>query len=364
MVKTMIAREGRELIGRLEEEGLIEVIQPLCKSKASAYLQIRYGGEQGHFYFKNGKMVHAATRSIRGKESAYYLISWRNGVFRLTRDREPELETVNIDWQDFESFYVRELEKIVQGLVPVVEDKFFLRLCDLRGKEVFVYDDLIDPSQCKLVLGWFRKEETEKLFKDLQRGNIDEHPMELKDPTGRRYLLLIRYLKELRYLVETVFFNPDRAGAYRGWLAEVFEPRALDAVSIALRRADKTDVRGIVLVIDDSPTVRAMLEDMLGKNGFKVITAQDGYEGLVKVRDARPDVIILDLLMPRINGYEVCRRLKRDDTTRQIPVIMLTVKGLDEDQGIGFREGADLYIEKPFSEKKIITIVENVLALE
>ncbi|GEM_PF-267370 len=364
MVRTMISREGGDLIGRLEEESLMEVIEPLCKSRASAYIQIRYGGEQGHFYFKDGKMVHAATRSIRGKESAYYLISWRNGVFRLTRDREPELETVSIDWQEFQSFYKRELEKIIQGLLPVMDDKFFLRLCDLKGKEVFVYDDLIDPAQCELFLHRFREEETENILRDLKRGNTDEVLMEVKDSAGKRYLLLIHYLKELRYLVEAVFFNPDRAGAYRRWLAEVFEPRALDAVSIALQRADKTDVRGIVLVVDDSPTVRAMLDDMLGRNGFKVISAEDGYEGLVKVRDARPDVIILDLLMPRINGYEVCRRLKRDDTTRQIPIIMLTVKGLDEDKGIGFREGADLYIEKPFSEKKIITIVENVLGLE
>lgn len=364
MVKTMISREGRELIGRLEEESLLEMIEPLCKSKGSVYLQIRYGGERGHYYFKDGKMVHAATRSIRGKESAYYLISWRNGVFRLIREREPEIQTVDINWLDFESFYQKELEKLVQGLLPVVEDKFFLRLCNLKGEEVFVYEDLLDPEMRTLARKWFQDEETIDLYTDLRRGNIEELLKEKTGPSGDKRLLLIRYLKELRYLVEALFYNPGRARAYRRWLADVFEPRALDAVSIALNRADKTDVRGTVLVIDDSQTVREMLSDMLGRNGYKVIIAEDGYEGLVKVRDALPDIIILDVLMPRISGYEVCRRLKRDDTTRKIPIIMLTVKGLEEDRGTAFREGADLYIEKPFSEKKIITIVDNVLGLE
>ena len=111
-------------------------------------------------------------------------------------------------------------------------------------------------------------------------------------------------------------------------------------------------------------TVREILEDVLTANGFRVISAEDGYEALVRVRDARPDLIFLDLLMPRMDGYEVCRRLKRDDATRTIPVVMLTVKELQEDHGAGFREGADLYIEKPFTEKKILAIVENVLGLE
>jgi twitching motility two-component system response regulator PilH len=364
MVKTVIGRGGRELIGRLEDESLLEVIEPLCRGNASAHLQIQYGGEQGHFYFKNGKMVHASTRSIRGKESAYYLISWRNGVFRLARGREPEVQTVDIDWQDFQRLYKAELQKIVQNLLPLIEDKFFLRLSNLKAEQVFIYDDLLDAGTRKFVSVSFKKEETEDVLTNLQRGNIEECSTKVTGADGKDYLFLVRYLKELRYFVEGVFFNAERAGAYRRWLVDVFEPRALDAVSTALHRADKTDVRGIVMVIDDSPTVREMLSDMLGRNGFKVFLAEDGYEGLVKARDTHPDVIILDVLMPRIDGYEVCRRLKEDDTMRQIPIIMLTVRGLEEDKGEGFREGADLYIEKPFTEKKILTIVESVLELE
>jgi len=364
MVKTVTTRGGRDLLGRLEEESLLELIEPVCRTESSAYLWIRYGGEEGHFYFKDGRMVHAATKSLKGKESAYHLISWRNGVFRLQREIEPELETVDIGWEDFQRYYRSELEKIVLGLVPELEGGLYLELRNVRGERVWSFDRMPAEDGPALAGEWFSGAEFERAGRELMRGNIPDFRQTREGKAKKTCLALVRYLRELRYFVNVIFTDTPKQNEYLRWLAETFEPGALNAVSAALRRADKTEVRGTVLVVDDSPTVREILEDILSANGFRVILAQDGYEGLVRVQDARPDLILLDLLMPRMDGYEVCRRLKRNDQTRNIPVVMLTVKELREDHGEGFREGADLYIEKPFTEKKILAIVENVLGLE
>jgi len=364
MVKTVTSKDGRDLLGRLEEESLLELIEPVCKTGTSAYLWIRYGGEEGHFYFQDGRMVHAATKSLKGKESAYHLISWRNGVFRLRRDIEPEIQTVDIAWEDFQRQYRAELEKIALGLVAEMEGGFYLELRNAKGEAVFSFDRMQTQEGPALAGEWFAGPEFERACRDLIRGNILDFRQTREGRGGETCLALVRYLKELRYFVNVIFTDTPKQNDYLHWLTDSFEPRALLAAGTALRRADKTEVRGTVLVVDDSPTVREILEDVLTANGFRVISAQDGYEALVRVRDARPDLIFLDLLMPRMDGYEVCRRLKRDDATRTIPVVMLTVKELHEDHGAGFREGADLYIEKPFTEKKILAIVENVLGLE
>jgi len=364
MVKTVTSKDGRDLLGRLEEESLLELIEPLCRAKSSAYLWIRYGGEEGHFYFKDGRMIHAATKSLRGKESAYHLISWRNGVFRLRRQIEPELSTVDIGWEDFQHQYRAELEKIALSLVPQLEGGCYLELHNMRGEPVWSFDRMAGQEGPALAAEWFAGPEFERACRELVRGNIPDFRQTRQGRGGKTCLALVRYLRELRYFVNVILTDTPQLDFYLRWLRETFEPRALLAVTTALRRADKTEVRGTVLVVDDSPTVREILEDILTANGFRVILAQDGYEGLVRVQDARPDLILLDLLMPRMDGYEVCRRLKRDDQTRSIPVVMLTVKELRTDHGEGFREGADLYIEKPFTEKKILAIVENVLGLE
>jgi twitching motility two-component system response regulator PilH len=364
MVKTAKSKDGRDLLGRLEDESLLELIEPLCRAKSSAYLWIRYGGEEGHFYFHDGRMVHAATKSLRGKESAYHLVSWRHGVFRVQRDIGPEVQTVDIGWKDFQQQYRAELEKIALSLVPQLGGGFYLALHNTRGEPVWSFDRTAGGEGTALAGEWFAGPEFERAGRELRRGNIPDFRQTRPGRDGKSCLALVRYLPELRYFVNVILTDTPKLDFYQHWLQETFEPRALLAVSTALRRADKTEVRGTVLVVDDSPTVREILEDILTANGFRVLLAEDGYEGLVRVRDARPDLIMLDLQMPRMDGYEVCRRLKRDDQTRSIPVVMLTVKELRADQGDGFREGADLYIEKPFTEKGILAIVENVLGLE
>ena len=99
-----------------------------------------------------------------------------------------------------------------------------------------------------------------------------------------------------------------------------------------------------VLIIDDEPELVKALEVRLRTEGYEPVAALDGEEGLRKAREENPDLIILDIMLPRIEGYEVCRRLKSDESCKHIPIMMLTVKSQEEDRAKGFLMGADEYV--------------------
>jgi twitching motility two-component system response regulator PilH len=102
-----------------------------------------------------------------------------------------------------------------------------------------------------------------------------------------------------------------------------------------------------VLVVDDSPTDRHYLTDILRRNGYEVLTAASGEEAVAKAREDRPDLILMDVVMPGLNGFQATRMLHRDQTTSAIPVIMCTSKDQDTDRIWGLRQGAVEYIVKP-----------------
>jgi DNA-binding response OmpR family regulator len=114
-----------------------------------------------------------------------------------------------------------------------------------------------------------------------------------------------------------------------------------------------------VLVVDDEPMVRDVLERYLTKEGFRVRTARDGQEALDSVTDSEPDLMLLDLMLPKIDGYEVFTRLR--DAGREIPVIMLTARGDETDRIVGLELGADDYVTKPFSPREVVARVRSVL---
>jgi two-component system alkaline phosphatase synthesis response regulator PhoP len=95
--------------------------------------------------------------------------------------------------------------------------------------------------------------------------------------------------------------------------------------------------------------------------GYEVVTALDGEEALRKVKEAKPDLIVLDIMMPKMDGYETCRALKSDDSTRDIPVILLSAKGRNVDMQQGYDVGADDYITKPFSPRKLVDRINAML---
>jgi DNA-binding response OmpR family regulator len=114
----------------------------------------------------------------------------------------------------------------------------------------------------------------------------------------------------------------------------------------------------LILVVDDEPKIMRLTRDYLEKDGFRVISAVDGAEALTAARRDNPDLIILDLMLPDIDGWEVCRTLRRESG---IPIIMLTARSEESDQIVGLELGADDYITKPFSPRTLIARVRAVL---
>ena len=115
-----------------------------------------------------------------------------------------------------------------------------------------------------------------------------------------------------------------------------------------------------ILVVDDSPTERLALSEVLVKNGFQVVTAESGDEAVIKSKSERPDLILMDVVMPGTNGYQAPRTIVRDDATRDIPVIMCTSKGLETDKIWGMRQGAFDYMVKPLDHA---VLLEKIRAL-
>ena len=109
-----------------------------------------------------------------------------------------------------------------------------------------------------------------------------------------------------------------------------------------------------VLVIDDSPTERYILADLLSRGGYEVITAENGEEGIEKARSERPDLILMDVVMPGLNGYQATRTLTRDETTKDIPIIVCTSKGQETDKIWGLRQGAYDYLTKPINGEELL----------
>jgi len=116
-----------------------------------------------------------------------------------------------------------------------------------------------------------------------------------------------------------------------------------------------------VLVVEDSPTQRQMITDLLRGSGLKVIVATDGVEAIESIQNQCPDLVVLDIVMPRMNGYEVCRRLKSDPQTQGVPVVMCSSKGEEFDRYWGMKQGADAYIAKPFEPTELVGTVKQLL---
>ena len=116
-----------------------------------------------------------------------------------------------------------------------------------------------------------------------------------------------------------------------------------------------------ILVVDDSPTERTILANALQGRGYRVITATDGDEALTKAASERPDLVLLDVVMPKRNGFQVCRALKTGRETQSIKVVMLTSKQLESDRFWGLKQGADSYLVKPLPVADLIAAVGGLL---
>ena len=118
---------------------------------------------------------------------------------------------------------------------------------------------------------------------------------------------------------------------------------------------------GTILVIEDDADIRNLLHFNLEKEGFTSIEAGDGVTGLAMAREQKPSLVLLDLMLPGMDGFEVCRRLGSSPDTAEIPVLMLTARGEEMDRVVGLSLGADDYVVKPFSVRELMLRVRAVL---
>ena len=116
-----------------------------------------------------------------------------------------------------------------------------------------------------------------------------------------------------------------------------------------------------VLIVEDEPDIRALLAFHLEREGYQVARAASGADALRQVRAARPDLVLLDLMLPEMDGLEVCRRLRQDPATAALPIVMLTAKGEEVDRVLGLELGGDDYVTKPFSPRELVSRVKAVL---
>jgi twitching motility two-component system response regulator PilG len=122
------------------------------------------------------------------------------------------------------------------------------------------------------------------------------------------------------------------------------------------------ELRGVkVLVIDDSKTIRRSAENLLTKEGYDVITATDGFDALAKIADARPEIIFVDIMMPRLDGYQTCALIKNNSEFKATPVVMLSSKDGLFDKAKGRIVGSDQYITKPFSRDELLVTIKTLV---
>jgi DNA-binding response OmpR family regulator len=119
--------------------------------------------------------------------------------------------------------------------------------------------------------------------------------------------------------------------------------------------------RGHVLVVDDSPTGRHAASLLLERSGYQVSTAVDGEDALEKINAALPPVVVLDIVLPKMNGYQVLRHLKASETTRGIKVILVSSKSQESDRFWGLKQGADDYVAKPYLDATLLAAVKRQL---
>ena len=116
-----------------------------------------------------------------------------------------------------------------------------------------------------------------------------------------------------------------------------------------------------ILVVDDEPNIVLMLEGRLKANGYEVLSAGDGVTALDMVKKEKPDLVILDLMLPKMDGYKVCGLLKKDTRYAKIPIVMFTARAQEEDRKMGEEVGADAYLTKPFEPQILLAKIQELI---
>jgi two-component system alkaline phosphatase synthesis response regulator PhoP len=116
-----------------------------------------------------------------------------------------------------------------------------------------------------------------------------------------------------------------------------------------------------ILIVDDEPNIVISLEYLLRREGYEVSAAEDGEAALRAIAESRPDLVVLDVMLPKLNGFEVCRRVRADPRLEGLRILMLTAKGRDTEVAKGLEVGADAYVTKPFSTRDLVAQIAGML---
>lgn len=115
-----------------------------------------------------------------------------------------------------------------------------------------------------------------------------------------------------------------------------------------------------ILVVDDTPSTRDLICNYLRKGGYQVLEANNGKDAMEKALNKKPDIVVTDVVMPEMNGFELCRSLKKNPVTQNLRIVVCTSKNQNIDRMWGMKQGADIYLTKPFTEEDIIQAVQSV----
>jgi len=119
--------------------------------------------------------------------------------------------------------------------------------------------------------------------------------------------------------------------------------------------------RNKILIIDDEPQIVRALELLMQREGFEIRSASDGVEALSAIEDIAPDLILLDLMMPRMDGFELCQKIRSNPAWKNMIIVILTAKGRDIEREKGMALGADYYVTKPFSTREVVQLIKSAL---
>ncbi len=156
----------------------------------------------------------------------------------------------------------------------------------------------------------------------------------------------------------SIWYNPADLNACDAWAARISGTRGFGGIPVA--NTQSRSLNGLkILVVDDSKTIRRTAETLLTKEGCQVYTAIDGFDALSKIADHQPDIVFVDIMMPRLDGYQTCSLIKHNKMFRSTPVIMLSSKDGLFDRARGRIVGSEQYLTKPFTKDELLGAIER-----
>jgi len=240
-----------------------------------------------------------------------------------------------------------------------------------KRKKILVIDD--DPTITKLLasrldanfydvitaadgiegLEKFRRQKPDLIILDILMPRMDGHAFALE-------FKKIADLKTTPIIILTVKDDMQEIFRMEGINDYIVKPFLMNDLLRKIEKHLKSPVRKI-LIVDDAADSIELVEELLQLRGYKIIKAIDGFEGLELAQKERPDLVLLDVMMPKLDGYHVCRMIKFDDKYKDISIIIVTAKAQDKDKTIGSEVGASEYLTKPFNSDELLSKVKKLI---